>query len=131
MVDRFYVGDLIKTVHGTGRVSKVTNWRDRLLELEEYEVEHFCEVCKAQVGIEFKDKWVELTVIVNGRHIEVQAQTVVLLEGRGNDCEDTGLEKFAVKKSAGGPAGEQGDNREGCGKKKTQSRRQRFATIKK
>jgi RNA polymerase subunit RPABC4/transcription elongation factor Spt4 len=129
--DRFYIGDLVKTVYGVGRVAKVSTWRDRLLELEEYEIEHFCEVCKSQVGINFKEKWIELIVIVNSKPVEVQAQTVVLLEGRGNDCENTGLESFSVKKSKRGTSGEQGENREGVSKKEAQSRRQRFATIKK
>jgi hypothetical protein len=131
MAERFYIGDLVRTVHGIGRVSKVSTWRDRLLELEEYEVDHFCDTCKSQVGVDFKDKWIELIVSVNGKTVEVQAQTVVLLEGRSNDCEDTGLEKFAVKKSARSTAREQAGDREGGAKKKTQSRRQRFATSKK
>jgi len=130
MVDRFYIGDLVKTVYGIGRITKVSTWRDRLIELEEYEVEHFCEVCKSQVGIEFKDKWIALIVAVNGKSVEVQAQTVELLEGRGHDCEDTGLEKFSIKKSKRSTGREQGENSKGVGKTTAQSRRKRFATKK-
>jgi hypothetical protein len=127
MPNKFFVGDLVKTKEGVGRVVRVNTWRDRLITLEEYEVDDFLSVCKAQVGFDFKEKWTELLVLLSsGKYLEVQAIQVEILEGR-DDCENTGLETFATKKSKKSTRGEQGQDREGSKKKASQSRRQRFS----
>jgi hypothetical protein len=123
MAERFFTGDLVETKYGVGRVVSATTWRDRLLEKEEYEVEEFCATCKALVGIDYQEKWIELVVSVGGRNIEVQAGTVKILEGRDHE---RGLENFAVKKSKNCARGEQGND---TGSSEKKSRKEKFSRF--
>lgn len=82
MDNRFFIGDTVRTVAGMGTVRNVTTWRDRIIDMSDAEATEFCAQCKAQVGIDFRDKWVELLVAVGGRLITVQAGKVELLKGR-------------------------------------------------
>lgn len=82
MAHRFFIGDKVATPFGVGVVKRVTNWRDRIVEMNDHEAQEFSASCKLQVGLGFQTEWVELTVVV-GKHLHVmQASKVELLEGR-------------------------------------------------
>lgn len=88
MVRRFYKGDKVRTEWGDGIVKKVTTWRDRIVDMSDAEAYEFCSVCKHQVGLGFREEWVELLVSVGKRMKKLQAGTVELLEGRDYDEKD-------------------------------------------
>ena len=60
----------------------MTTWRDRIEDMSEPEAYEFCAKCKLQVGLNFRDDWVELLVAIGRSLVRVQAKDVELLEGR-------------------------------------------------
>jgi len=91
MAHRFFIGDKVKTQYGVGHVRRVTTWRDRIVQMGDAEAQEFCANCKLQVGLGFREDWVEL-VVAAGKYLRVlQASKVELLEGR-----DYGTEKAFI-----------------------------------
>lgn len=86
MVERFFVGDRVKTKRGIGLVHEVTTWRDVVVGLHDYEVPDFCAKCKLSVGFNFREDWVQLKIAIGKAIVIEQAKDVELLEGR--DAED-------------------------------------------
>ncbi len=85
MVNRYFIGDKIETKYGIGWVRKVTTWRQRIIDMNDYEAIEFSNECKRMHGINYQDDWIELLVEINGILMELQASTVKLLEGREYD----------------------------------------------
>ncbi|MBN2258099.1 MAG: hypothetical protein JW704_09770 [Anaerolineaceae bacterium] len=48
----------------------------------DWEVEEFCAECKLVAGLDFKNDWVELLVVVGRETMKFQAKEVEVLEGR-------------------------------------------------
>jgi hypothetical protein len=98
MVERFFRGDKVRTKIGVGIVQDVVTWRDVIIEMSEYEANDFCARCKTDVGVNFREDWVQLLVKIGGRYEKVQAITVKLLEGR-DGVEEGSLGQAVIKKS--------------------------------
>lgn len=96
MANRYFVGDKIKTKFGVGWVRKVTTWRQRIIEMDDYEAVEFSSECKRMHGINYQRDWVELSVEIKGILMDLQASTVELLEGREYDSVEK-LEKRSPK----------------------------------
>jgi hypothetical protein len=118
MVERFFVGDKVRTKLGVGRVIRTRTWRDVISEFEnDFEAEEFCSKCKIEVGPDFRSKWVKVWVNLNGVSIPFQARDIELLEARYVDPE-VGLGKRLIKKGKKESGGVRLDSGEG-GKKET------------
>ena len=63
-------------------VRRVTTWRDRIVEMSEYEAVEFCATAKREVGLNYREDWVELLVTVGRGVLQLQARNVEILEGR-------------------------------------------------
>lgn len=98
MVKRFFVGDKVRTKRGIGLVREVRTWRDVLVELRDHEVPDFCSRCKLDVGINFKDDWIELMVEIGNIIIKTQAKNVELVEGRDGTYSESSMGIGAFEK---------------------------------
>lgn len=78
----FYIGDKVSTVYGIGYISDVKEWRDVIVDMSDDEAVSFASDCKRKMGIDYRDKWCELSVDIEGRKYTVQAYEAVLVESR-------------------------------------------------
>ena len=85
MAVRFFIGDKVRTKWGIGYVRRVTPWRKRIIDMNDAEAKEFCAICKLEVGMNFKEDWVELLVAVGKSLRRVQAKNVEMVEGRDED----------------------------------------------
>ncbi|MEJ2294935.1 MAG: hypothetical protein P8Y23_09200 [Candidatus Lokiarchaeota archaeon] len=85
MARKYFIGDKVETKYGIGWIRKVTSWRDRIVEMNDFEAVAFSNDCKRLCGINYKEDWVELLVEINGTLKDLQASAVNLLEGREYD----------------------------------------------
>ena len=77
-----FVGDRVKTVHGEGIVDDVNTWRDRVVEMTEPEAKEFCDQCYRNEGVDYRETWAEVFVIIGGRVRRYLASEVEVLESR-------------------------------------------------
>jgi len=83
---RIYVGDTVETPEGTGVVASVTTWRDRIVSMSDEEAVEFSAICRRTVGLEYREKWMEIKVDLSaGRALFLQRNRVKILEGRDNE----------------------------------------------
>lgn len=86
-MNRFYVGDKVRTKHGLGEVEGSCTWRERIEEMNEYDAIEFSSLCKRQCGNNFKNDWVEVLVSTKDENGKVIVHTmdgnqVEILNGR-------------------------------------------------
>lgn len=85
---RVYVGDRVRLASGReGIVVDVTTWRDRIDEMSDVEARAFCERCRLDVGMDYKDTWCQVFVrVAPGKRgvVVVQGHGLEILEGRAD-----------------------------------------------
>jgi len=79
---KIFIGDKVETAWGVGIVHDARSWREAIVGMDDYEAVEFSDKCKVEVGIDYKDVWVELLVVVRGMKRRVLGTQVVVLEGR-------------------------------------------------
>ncbi len=95
MQREIYIGDVVRTEHGVGVVRDVRTWRDKIEEMEDdWQAQEFSAKCLTEVGKEYREKWVEILVVVDGKPIRFQWSDVEVMEGR-----DAKTKPFGVVKS--------------------------------
>jgi hypothetical protein len=52
------------------------------MDMDDYEAREFSERCKSEVGINYKNEWVEILVLVNGNQRRLMGHHVTIVEGR-------------------------------------------------
>lgn len=80
-----FVGDRVKCPDGEGYVVEVTRWRDRVIELEEYEAREFSERCRCEIGPPYREEWGRVAVRVGSRTKTYPIQRIEVIEGRDID----------------------------------------------
>jgi len=83
-----YIGDKVRTNQGDGFVEDARTWRDVIVEMNDYEAAEFSNRCKVEVGLNFKEDWVEVAVRVKGRVRRFLSKDIQILQGRDLDVED-------------------------------------------
>lgn len=95
---RIYIGDVVRTKHGVGIVRDVRTWRDIIVEMEEdWEAQDFSAKCNLEVGPEYREKWVEILVVVDGKPVRFQWADVEVMEGRDDKSKPFGVGKRRKK----------------------------------
>lgn len=84
MVRKIFIGDKVKTPNGVGYVSAVKTWRDKIVSFDhDFEAIEFSDRCKREVGLNFKEDWVQVSVrFLNGAMALFQSSQIEVLEGR-------------------------------------------------
>lgn len=83
-----FIGDKVKTPIGSGRVEEVYTWRDRVIEMTDYEATEFSETCKRETGTAYRDLWCEVFVRVGNRRHRFLSNQVTIQEGRDVEPND-------------------------------------------
>ena len=79
---KIFVGDKVSTPWGEGYVRDARSWREVIDDMDDYEALEFSERCRVEVGPDYKEKWVEIFVEVQGLRRKMLGSQVEVLEGR-------------------------------------------------
>ena len=83
-MDVFFIGDYVRTPRGNGYITKVTTWRDRIVELSDHDAIEFSDHCFRLCGVDYKESWLELDVDIGDRIVILERKDVELIDGRGS-----------------------------------------------
>jgi len=104
MARRVFVGDKIRVRHGTKHVHvyvrRVETWRQLVREMFEAEAREFTERCIGIVGDDYRDSWVRVFVLLDGKTVIFEPPHFTVVEGRLEKRSDGWWEKKAVKAEA-------------------------------
>ncbi len=82
MSREIYIGDVIRTKDGVGVVRDVRTWRDRIEDMEDWQAAEFSSTCNSAVGPGFREEWIELLVVIDGKPARYLWADVEVLESR-------------------------------------------------
>ncbi len=77
-----FVGDKVETPNGLGYVERVTTWRDRVIEMSDYEAKEFSQSCKTEAGLDYRETWAQVMVRIGKRRSVFFAHQIKVKEGR-------------------------------------------------
>lgn len=77
-----YIGDQVQTPDGVGFVEDVITWRDRVLELDEYEAREFSDECRRSHGQYYRAEWVRVVVRFKQGARGYDGKCVTVIKGR-------------------------------------------------
>jgi len=63
------IGDTVLTDMGEGIVTYTCSWREALSGMEDDEAKEFSDRCRVEAGLNYRDVWLELVVVVGGVEI--------------------------------------------------------------
>lgn len=85
MARKIFIGDKVKTPWGIGYVHDARSWRDKIIEMADFEAREFSNRCRIEVGSGYIEDWVELLVVVGPMKRRVLGTQVTVLEGRDGE----------------------------------------------
>lgn len=81
---KIFVGDLVRTPAGDGYVEDAQSWREKIVDMGEWEAKEFSDRCRVESGLNYQEDWVEILVKVGGHYKRYLGHQIQVLESRYN-----------------------------------------------